>query len=86
MQGVNAPSTIRWTHKMENNLYLHESFVAELVHKFIIITRVTGDELAVTTDGHGQVIHAHNDIGADVMEDLLPEELKAIRTLTCKDE
>ena len=60
-------------------LYSGDFFIAELVHKLIMIERKNGESLAVTTDAQGRIIAVMNEYGMDAIEDLFPEEIAAIR-------
>lgn len=63
-------------------IYSGDFFVAELVHKLIMVERKNGESLAVTTDAEGNIIAVMNDYGMDMQDDLFPEEIAAIRHLT----
>jgi len=62
-------------------IYSGDFFVAELVHKLIMIERKNGESLAVTTDAQGRIIAVMNEYGMDMMDDLFPEEVAAIRLI-----
>ena len=61
-----------------------DHFVAELVHIFIILRRHSGEELAITADCDGQILSCLSDFGMDMKEDLLDEEVQAIKRLANK--
>ena len=61
-----------------------DHFVAELVHIFIILRRHSGEELAITCDCDGQILSCLSDFGMDMKEDLLDEEVQAIKRLANK--
>jgi len=65
-------------------IYSGDFFVAELVHKLIMIERKNGESLAVTTDAEGRIIAVMNEYGMDMQHDLFPEEVAAIRLIAAE--
>ena len=60
--------------------FCEDGTVIELVHQFFILRRPDGMEIAVTTDSHGTVIAAIDEMGLD-QADLTEEELEKLRLL-----
>jgi hypothetical protein len=60
--------------------FCEDNTVIELVHQFFIIRRPDGLEIAVTTDSHGTVIAAIDEMGMD-QATLTSEEKQKLRIL-----
>jgi hypothetical protein len=63
--------------------FCEDGTVIELVHQFFILRRADGMEIAVTTDSHGTVIAAIDEMGLD-QADLTDEERHKLRVLASR--